>query len=521
MKRTAVGASVPKRSITETEISLIKAMTARGMKNKDIQFLFNRPERAVNSGRITGIGNGTYSDSATIPAASGAEVDAFIAAHQQASTPARDLHPLSEALLRSMFLQTADGIWRLRDGESDTRECKSNFGLKHAYQWVKAIAALSNNRGGYVFFGVADGGHKGPGGEDLSHAVVGLPSPEFATLDPVDITSKLKSYLDPTPRIERTVIEFDGKAVGIIYVEQHGARPIIATKADADKIKEGDIFYRYPGQTSRIKYSDLRALLDERDTQARLGILPLVERLLSLGPQRALLADLEQGELHDGSRAIMIDPALVEQIKFIREGSFDEVEGAPALKIVGDVVPANGSSMSSRGAITDDNLLRNFLKQEAIGHPREYIRYAAGAGHAGWLPLRYFAQKGQLDRAGAIAAVREAEGTKIRKTVLIAKMRNDKAAFCSCAGTPKSILAKLKTGEIPEPIDLKGATHLAQAICGLDKLSPPSGPALLAVLERWRTQFEAGDAGLTHIRRAACRLDELMFPFPLDEPSKP
>lgn len=31
-----------KRSITDEEIALIKAMTARGMKNKDIQFFFRR-----------------------------------------------------------------------------------------------------------------------------------------------------------------------------------------------------------------------------------------------------------------------------------------------------------------------------------------------------------------------------------------------------------------------------------------------------------------------------------------------
>lgn len=38
---------MPKRSITDEEIGLIKAMLARGMANKDIQFYFNRQDRAV------------------------------------------------------------------------------------------------------------------------------------------------------------------------------------------------------------------------------------------------------------------------------------------------------------------------------------------------------------------------------------------------------------------------------------------------------------------------------------------
>jgi hypothetical protein len=47
------------RSITDREISLIKAMLARGMRNRDIQFYFNRQDRPVNSGRITGIKDGS------------------------------------------------------------------------------------------------------------------------------------------------------------------------------------------------------------------------------------------------------------------------------------------------------------------------------------------------------------------------------------------------------------------------------------------------------------------------------
>lgn len=502
------------RSITDDEISLIKAMIARGVKNKDIQFFFNRPERSVNSGRITGIGNGTYSNAAAIGAASDTDLDIFIAKHRAGgahSTPPRS-SPTDPSTLQAMFQKGADGLWRLRDGESDTRECKLAFGLKHAFQWVKAIAGLANNRGGYVFFGIADGGHVGPVGEDLSHVALGLSS-DFEAIDPVEITSRLKSFLDPTPRIERHTLTLDGRKIGVIHVEAHPSRPVIATKADADRIREGDIYYRYPGQTSRIKYSDLRALLDSRDAHARMGILPMVEKLLALGPQRALLADLELGELHDGSKPIMIDPALVDQIKFIREGSFDEMEGAPTLKLVGEVVAAGAAQVGSRGAITDENLLRNFLHQETVSQPREYIRYAAGAGHADWLPLRYFAHRGQMDRAAAIQAIQEADGTRKRKAALIAMIGNDNAAFKEYVGSPRRVLAKLKAGEVEEPTDAKSAGVLAQAICGLESLSPPSGPLLMETLERWRSQLEQGHSTLSYIRRAACRLDELMFPF--------
>lgn len=507
-----------KRSITDNEIALIKAMIARGMKNKDIQFYFNRPDRPVNSGRITGIGAGTYSNSAEIPAAPDSELDEFLANAKSPKSPPPPPSPSSEDYVRSMFSKHALGHWQLTGGESDTRECKSNFGFKHAYQWLKAVAALANTHGGHVFFGVADGDHRLESGEEAPHAVVGLNSDDFATADPADVTSKLKAYLDPTPRVERLLLDFDGRKVGVFYVDPHPSRPVIATKQDGDKIKEGDIFYRYPGQSNRIKYSDLRALLDHRDAQARSNIIPMVERLLQLGPERALLADLEQGQLHDGKQSILIDPTLVEQIKFIREGSFDEVDGAPALKLVGNVVAkGDEGSIQSRGAITDETLLTNFLKQETISQPREYIRYAAGAGHASWLPLRYFASKGNLDRAGTLAAIKAADGTSSRKASLNALIRSDRSAFHLFPGSPKAVLAKLEAGEVPEPTDPASASGIAQAICGLKELTPVSGPTLLALIAKCR-DYVQGKPAMSYVRRAACRVDELMFPFVESEP---
>ena len=47
------------------------------MRNRDIQFYFNRQDRPVNSGRITGIRSGDYGPE--VPEATDAELDAFLA----------------------------------------------------------------------------------------------------------------------------------------------------------------------------------------------------------------------------------------------------------------------------------------------------------------------------------------------------------------------------------------------------------------------------------------------------------
>ena len=250
--------------------------------------------------------------------------------------------PLAPSTSKPMFARNdRRDDRRLATGETDEVECKTSFGFKHPTSWLRAIAALANNRGGYLFLGIADKDETG------LHRVVGLGPEHFEEVDPVAITRLLRATFDPTPRFEKGVVEVGGKRVGVLWVEQHPARPIIA-RVSRDDIRDGDIFFRYPGQSARISHADLRAMLDARDAQARADILPMVRRLLDLGPSRAMVADLKDGHLTDGKRIVELDPETVGRLKFIKEGEFDEVEGAPTLRLIGDVVTAVPSGVSTR-----------------------------------------------------------------------------------------------------------------------------------------------------------------------------
>ena len=121
---------MPRRSITDEEIGLIKAMLRRGMRNRDIQFYFNRQDRPVNSGRITGIRSGDYGPE--VPEATDAELDAFLATFAPAEVGVviegaaqREQTLADRALAR--FVQRADGHWYLIDGETSEQECKAQF----------------------------------------------------------------------------------------------------------------------------------------------------------------------------------------------------------------------------------------------------------------------------------------------------------------------------------------------------------------------------------------------------------
>ncbi|MHC2241648.1 ATP-binding protein [Bradyrhizobium elkanii] len=197
-----------KRTIQDSEIALIKAMLDRGMKNKDIQFYFNRPERSVNSGRISTIRTGAYSNSGKILAASAGELDSFI--ERFASQERNESSPIDDHDVRKFFRRERDSLWYLHRGESEECECKQDFDPKKLTPVVRAIAALANNKGGYVFFGVGN-----------NQCRVDGAGPAFSQTDIVDIINKVKAHLAPTPSITaKGIVDFDGKAVGFLRVDR-------------------------------------------------------------------------------------------------------------------------------------------------------------------------------------------------------------------------------------------------------------------------------------------------------------
>lgn len=516
------GVSGPKgmgqRSITDEEIALIKAMKARKMKNTAIQFFFNRPSRSVNSGRITGIAAGTYSNSAQIDQATEAQLSAFLDSQAPSivvpqivfPTEVKAASPVSEANLRGMFAKDIDGVWRLSGGETDHTECKENFGLRYPGAWLRALAAMANNRGGYIFFGVADKDSDGK----ASHHVVGMGTEEFSKSDPADLAKRVRGTFDPTPRFETTTIEIGGKKVGVIHVDQHPSRPVIATKND-DKITEGDIFFRYPGTSTRINYSDLRSLLDARDAQMRSDILPMVERLLSLGPKRAMIADLTGAELTDGKRTIQIDESLIGQISFIKEGEFEEKTGAPTLRLIGNLEAVGGAGPANikKGIVTQPEMLRDFLADQTQADPIDYIRFALEVANPGWLPVRYFAHAAGMSHSALLAFIDASSASPARKAMYKDRLSSINKALVLLSGPASAVHRQLLANKEVVPTTAKEARTASLAIQGLRRpLTIDPGPLKTLLTRCVEITGASGDApDRAAARKGIARLDELLF----------
>ena len=495
----------------------MKAMLAMGMKNKDIQFYFNRQDRAVNSGRITGIRDGSYGPEIARASEDDATrfMDSFTATGIASSSliiaqrEPEPLEPLSEEKLRSFFSKSDDDIWRCTTGETDEFECKQNFNLKGFGKPLKTIAGFANHRGGYLFFGVRD--------KPEGFSVCGLNDDRFTDTDQNKFSQTIRAALEPTPRFHVATLRLDAMTVGVIYVEAHNSKPVIACKTEGEMI-EGFIYYRYPGETRPICYADLRTILDERDKESREALKPMLQRLIELGPQNAMVANLADGQLEGGNRSILIDPKSLERIRFIREGEFDEIDGAATLRVIGDAQTVPPEIISPvrtvREEVTVEAILRNFINRTPVEQPLSYFKQVSRE-QAYTLPIFYYLNLAGQSRKEAVSTLLSYKNARDQSRNAIIKLLNRQRSYYSKLGGTRGAtfdrMTNTKLVSIATSIDVK---DVCSAMTGMQETDSGQFQYFHDLLQISMDVWEAGDGDkdlLACIRRAAARLDEMEY----------
>ena len=235
---------------------------------------------------------------------------------------------------------------KLMSRESGLVEFKESFNWNSKDHYSKSLAGFANNKGGYIVFGV----------KDKPRELCGLRSNNFEDTDEATITRYLNSIFSPEIEFEKFVIDVRGQRIGILHVNEASKKPIIGIKNDGD-IREGEIYYRYNARTEKIKFPELRDLMDQVREQERKQWMDLFQRASRIGLENAALLDVAAGKIEGKNGTIVIDQKLIPKLKFIQEGTFHE-GGAPTLKLIGDVRSASVVAAPARGArairITDD-----------------------------------------------------------------------------------------------------------------------------------------------------------------------
>jgi len=218
---------------------------------------------------------------------------------------------------------------RIISRESTWLEFKEAFNWLSRDRYAKSIAAFANGRGGYLVFGV----------KNSPRDLVGLQSDNFETTDEAKITGYLNNVLSPEVEYEKFTVQIKNKSVGILSIAETRFKPTICIKNDGE-LREADIYYRYNAKSERIKFPELKHLLEKIKEEERKSWMEHLEKISKVGPVNAAILDIVGGEISGRGGTLVIDKKLIPKLKFIKEGNFQE-KGRPVLKLVGDVKPVS------------------------------------------------------------------------------------------------------------------------------------------------------------------------------------
>lgn len=263
--------------------------------------------------------------------------------------------------------------------ESTTLEFKASFSTSAIPRYAKTMAAFANRDGGYIIFGV----------KNNPRMVIGLKDHTFDEYDDEKFVKNSNEYFSPEIKYDRIQIDYKELKVGIIYVFPAESKPVVCTKnynsGDKQLLREGAIYYRYRSASSEIKYPDLKILLNKQKEDERKLWLQTFAKVAKIGVNNLSLIDLKNGTVSIGhfpkNKDIFINEELLKQIKLIKEGQFVEKDGAPTLKIIGEIKSVSGAVVYTTKTaktivptnLTEKYLLTTFINQTGTDSAMNYI----------------------------------------------------------------------------------------------------------------------------------------------------
>lgn len=441
-------------SLTTAEIAIIKSLlSTKAYNNQEILGLVNAARRLegvadTNGGRISELRS--FSNNkltklkppqikrfTDIAEATPAERESFLSRLKdtQALPVATNLSPVDEKVIREILPIKTETPLILNITETERVECKENFNFV-----MKTAAAFSNNRGGYFVFGV----------KNKTWEVVGLKDEKVKIFEEYDlkkVSAEIRNKLGIDLSVQKKLIDIRGKKIGIFFVDRASIKPVIYVSNDDGGIAQGHIYYRYAGEDRLISPQDLQRLIEERIRQlSETVLMKHLSNILKFGIENTAVMNTMTGEVSGKGGKFLIDEALLPKLSFIREGEFQETDGAPALRLVGDVQATGKIIVKGKGVITDTDLLEDFINQAEVQAPDEYIKHLAHT-QAAWLPIFYYMKKAGLDKSAASALLDSTDGKKGQ--IAFQKQRINKGKLPKAAGKKSSYaqeIADLKSG---------------------------------------------------------------------------
>lgn len=313
--------------------------------------------------------------------------------------------------------------------------------------------------------------------------------------------------------------EINGLQFGILYVHESQNKPVICKK-NARELSEGLIYYRYNGKSEIIKYNELSVILSQEKAKYLKLLVGELSKIIQIGINNVAIMDILDGKIHGKSGTLVIDESLISKIKFINEGTFSEVEGAPTLKLVGDVTPAKIITKST--IIHTPDIIKYFLNENIPPHINarnliEHFPYES----SGYLPIYFYIFNSHMSICDALDIIENTPSRSQSKSILIKRLKKDIENFTKTKLDAKSKEAPIrrkfkedllnKTVSL-EDIDGNDVRRLCEAITHLEQAEILElKDYLLSLLTSIFDKYYVESKYAQDIRVAICHVDYILY----------
>jgi len=428
--------------------------------------------------------------------------------------------PFSQEDLNEIFRISPNRSDRLVSRENTDLEFKESFGWQSLPMYLKTCASFANAKGGYLVFGVTNSPHILVG---LSGASLKL----FQDFDPEKMTESFNEHFSPEIIWDLQEHELGGKTFGLVFVSESVNKPVMCIRSLGQDLHEGDIYYRYRARSERIKYPELKSILEARREHEEQLWMKHLESISRIGVRDVGLLDLRSGVVAGSGGAFLIEESLLSQLAFIKEGEFSEVNGKPTLKLIGNVQSMAGAPVAvikgkrvvTKGVHLGDIVL-SFLEQLPVTTPLDYVKQICFETTA-FLPIFYFMNKAGLDRARTIEILRDVMCRSNSKAKLIQRLEAAASQpLPQSAGTNPStkkkiaLVTSLRREEVSDGLSGKDLELCLQAIRSLSRDDIGSHfDYLRKLLRTWFDKYysSTNPTMADYMRRAICWVDEALY----------
>ncbi len=432
--------------------------------------------------------------------------------------------PFSQEKLNVIFKISPKKPDRLTSRESGIVEFKESFGWASLPDYLKTCASFANAKGGYIVFGV----------KDKPHILLGLTEKNlgvFECLEQEKLTGSFNDYFSPEIKWTMHTHEFNNKKYGLIFTFECKNKPVICRRNhdSKDPIKEGDIYYRYRARSERIKYPELKAIIDNNREEEKRLWLKLIASIATIDAKNVGLIDLKTGIIQGESiGTLLIDESLLNKISFIKEGEFSEISGKPTLKLIGEIEKTEGKEIvhaiekvPQNKAITYNDIITNFLDQKQVDETSEFIKVICNETTS-FSPIYYYMCLSKMNKNQIIKELEKTQTRTKSKNKLIERLEKDlfqqkekpKSDKDSSKKRQNYISEILAESVDSNNINKKDIGYCLESIRMLQPIEIRNHNMYICdLLKNWFNRYySSADSTLAdNLRRAICWVDEAMY----------